>query len=36
MDVIKIFNEVQKNIPTKLLMIGDGPEEKKLSNFQGD
>ena len=27
-DVIKIFNEVQKNISAKLLMIGDGPERK--------
>jgi len=28
-DVIKIFYEVQKEIPAKLLMIGEGPERKK-------
>ncbi|TDQ25682.1 N-acetyl-alpha-D-glucosaminyl L-malate synthase BshA [Tenacibaculum caenipelagi] len=28
-DVIKIFNEVQKEIPSKLLMVGDGPERLK-------
>lgn len=28
-DVIKIFFEVQKEIPSKLLMIGEGPERKK-------
>ena len=32
-DVIKIFNEVQKNIPAKLLMIGDGPERKKAEQL---
>ncbi len=25
-DVIKIFNEVQKKIPSKLILVGDGPE----------
>lgn len=25
-DVVKIFNEIQKKIPAKLLMVGDGPE----------
>jgi L-malate glycosyltransferase len=25
-DVVKVFNEVQKNIPAKLLFVGDGPE----------
>ena len=25
-DVIKIFNEVLKEVPSKLLMVGDGPE----------
>lgn len=25
-DVIRIFNEVNKKIPTKLILIGDGPE----------
>lgn len=28
-DVVKIFYEVQKEIPSKLLMIGEGPERKK-------
>jgi N-acetyl-alpha-D-glucosaminyl L-malate synthase BshA len=29
-DVIHIFNKVQKKIPAKLLMIGDGPERQSL------
>ena len=32
-DVVKIFNEVQKNTPVKLLMIGDGPERKKAEQL---
>ena len=32
-DVIKIFNEVQKEIPSKLLMVGDGPERLKAENL---
>ncbi|MBU2996725.1 N-acetyl-alpha-D-glucosaminyl L-malate synthase BshA [Cellulophaga baltica] len=28
-DVIKIFNKVQKKIPAKLLMVGEGPEREK-------
>ncbi|PQB07019.1 N-acetyl-alpha-D-glucosaminyl L-malate synthase BshA [Polaribacter filamentus] len=28
-DVIKVFYEVQKEIPSKLLMIGEGPEREK-------
>lgn len=28
-DVIKVFYEVQKEIPSKLLMIGEGPERKR-------
>ncbi|MAO70977.1 MAG: N-acetyl-alpha-D-glucosaminyl L-malate synthase BshA [Flavobacteriales bacterium] len=32
-DVLKIFNEVQKNISVKLLMIGDGPERKKAEQY---
>ncbi len=28
-DVIKVFYEVQKQIPSKLLMIGEGPDRKK-------
>lgn len=27
-DVIKIFFEIQKNIPAKLMMVGDGPEKE--------
>lgn len=27
-DVVKIFNEVQKEIPSKLLFVGDGPERQ--------
>ena len=27
-DVIKIFNEIQKKIPAKLMMVGEGPERK--------
>ncbi len=29
-DVIKIFYEVQKEIPAKLLLVGDGPEREKV------
>ncbi|CAM1356867.1 MULTISPECIES: N-acetyl-alpha-D-glucosaminyl L-malate synthase BshA [Tenacibaculum] len=32
-DVIKIFNKVQKEIPSKLLMVGDGPERIKAENL---
>lgn len=28
-DVIDIFNKIQKEIPSKLLMVGDGPEKEK-------
>jgi L-malate glycosyltransferase len=28
-DVVEIFNQVQKQIPAKLLMMGDGPERSK-------
>lgn len=27
-DVVKVFNEIQKELPAKLLMVGDGPERK--------
>lgn len=27
-DVVKIFNKIQKEIPAKLLMVGDGPERE--------
>lgn len=33
MDVVKIFNEVQKEIPSKLLMVGDGPERWKTEEL---
>ena len=32
-DVIRIFNEVQKEIPSKLLMVGDGPERISAENL---
>lgn len=28
-DVIKVFNKIQKKIPAKLMMVGDGPEKIK-------
>ncbi len=32
-DVIKIFNLIQKQLPSKLLMIGDGPERGMAENM---
>jgi len=32
-DVIKVFFEVQKEIPSKLLMIGEGPDRKKAEQL---
>ncbi|CAM1362385.1 N-acetyl-alpha-D-glucosaminyl L-malate synthase [Tenacibaculum sediminilitoris] len=32
-DVIRIFNKVQKEVPSKLLMVGDGPERLKAENL---
>lgn len=32
-DVIKIFNKIQKEVPSKLLMVGDGPERLKAENL---
>ncbi|MDG1398288.1 MAG: N-acetyl-alpha-D-glucosaminyl L-malate synthase BshA [Polaribacter sp.] len=32
-DVIKVFYEVQKEVPAKLLMIGEGPERKKAEQL---
>ena len=32
-DVVKIFNKVSKEIPVKLLMIGDGPERLKTEQL---
>lgn len=28
-DVVKIFNKIQKKIPSKLVMVGEGPEKEK-------
>lgn len=28
-DVVKIFNEIQKSMPAKLMMVGEGPEKEK-------
>lgn len=32
-DVIKIFNKIQKEIPAKLMMVGDGPEKEKAEDL---
>lgn len=32
-DVIKVFYEVRKNIPVKLLLVGDGPERDKMERL---
>ncbi len=32
-DVIKIFYKVQKEVPSKLLMVGDGPDRLKVENL---
>ncbi len=32
-DVIKVFYEVQKKIPSKLILIGEGPERAKIENL---
>ena len=32
-DVISIFNLIQKKIPAKLMMVGDGPEKEKAENL---
>lgn len=32
-DIIHIFNGIQKEIPSKLMMIGDGPEKAKAENL---
>ncbi len=32
-DVVKVFNKVQKQVPAKLLMIGDGPERLKAEQL---
>ena len=33
MDVIHIFNNIQKNIPSKLMMVGEGPEKEPAENL---
>jgi N-acetyl-alpha-D-glucosaminyl L-malate synthase BshA len=32
-DVIKVFSEIRKEIPSKLLLVGDGPERPKLEKL---
>jgi len=32
-DIIKIFNEIQKEIPSKLMMVGDGPERPRAEQL---
>jgi L-malate glycosyltransferase len=35
-DVVKIFNEIQKVMPAKLMMVGDGPERAVAEKLCGD
>lgn len=35
-DVIRVFEKIQKTIPSKLLLIGDGPERQNLENLCRD
>lgn len=35
-DVLKVFNEVKKHIPSKLLLVGDGPERPKIEQLCRD
>jgi N-acetyl-alpha-D-glucosaminyl L-malate synthase BshA len=35
-DVVKIFHEVKKKIPSKLLFVGDGPERATAENLSRD
>lgn len=32
-DVVKIFNKIQQKIPSKLMMVGDGPEKEKAEQL---
>jgi N-acetyl-alpha-D-glucosaminyl L-malate synthase BshA len=32
-DIIKIFHKIQKEIPAKLMMVGDGPEKEKAEKM---
>ncbi len=33
LDVIKVFERIQKEIPAKLIMVGDGPEKQKALKY---
>ncbi len=35
-DIIKIFDQIQKQIPAKLMMVGDGPEKAKAEKICQD
>ena len=35
-DVVKIFEKIQKEIPSKLLLVGDGPEREKIDQLCKD
>jgi L-malate glycosyltransferase len=32
-DVVKIFHEIQKEVPSKLMMVGEGPEKEAAENL---
>jgi L-malate glycosyltransferase len=32
-DVVKVFAQIRKNIPAKLLLVGDGPEREKMERL---
>ena len=32
-DVVKVFNEVRKTVPAKLLLVGDGPERSAIEKL---
>jgi len=35
-DVLRIFNEIHKEVPSRLLLIGDGPERSNLETLCGE
>lgn len=35
-DIIKVFNNIQKSIPSKLMMIGEGPEKEPAEQLSKD
>ncbi|MGV6846176.1 MAG: N-acetyl-alpha-D-glucosaminyl L-malate synthase BshA [Lutibacter sp.] len=35
-DVIKVFNKIQQKIPSKLLLVGEGPEREKINHLVKD